>query len=714
MAEVITRLRLDSGEYDNKIKRATQGLLQMEKECRKVGGTLAILEKDQKNYVASLGQMETVANNSKGQLRELTNAYNDLALQFERLTDEEKKGDFGRALSGSMDQLMQRAGVLRDRIDDTNEAIKNMASDTQFADGLNLMSNTVGNLATVFVGLAGNSKEATEVLRDMATIQATINAVESLTKAFQRQNLVLLKNPYVLAAAAIAALGLAIYECTKHVDGGTKQLDDYKAALNEVATAANLAKYSVEDLFMVAEQNARAKAAADEATPLLQENATLMSEIQQLKKNGGTRNRVVMTPGGQTTLVTEQVNVLDEIAKKQAQIAKNNEKIAKLRGEAAGALAMTDYIDKSYDMQTASTSTKGESSGGAGSFTAERIKEVKTEVTSVMTEYDRLNDELKLVESSMEHYAKTSDDWKTMNDYAEQLRKTIAALNGETQEMAQGFSGPTSQAFGAYTEMLSQMQGALEMGSSSWLNMQAQKIDVTTLQNLLTAAINNGLDTAIIDSSGLWEKILSGEGVTDEAWQNLEKEINAKLKELNLNPIKLNVKTGDVTQEAKEVDEEWKHAAQSIQQAGGAIAGIENPAAKVAGTLAQAIATVALGYAKATDKAASTGPWGWIAFAATGLATLVSTISVIKSATAGSYASGGIIPGSSYSGDRQIAHVNAGELILNKAQQGNLASQLSQDGGAQSSTPYVSGEQIFLGLNNYLKRSGRGELITTR
>jgi hypothetical protein len=50
-------LRLESSEYDNKIKRAVSGLMQMEAECRKVGGTLAVLEKDQHDYVKNLGNM---------------------------------------------------------------------------------------------------------------------------------------------------------------------------------------------------------------------------------------------------------------------------------------------------------------------------------------------------------------------------------------------------------------------------------------------------------------------------------------------------------------------------------------------------------------------------------------------------------------------------------------------------------------------------------
>lgn len=42
---------------------------------------------------------------------------------------------------------------------------------------------------------------------------------------------------------------------------------------------------------------------------------------------------------------------------------------------------------------------------------------------------------------------------------------------------------------------------------------------------------------------------------------------------------------------------------------------------------------------------------------------------------------GGIVPGNSYSGDKMLARVNSGELILNRAQQNNLAGALVSGGG---------------------------------
>lgn len=132
------------------------------------------------------------------------------------------------------------------------------------------------------------------------------------------------------------------------------------------------------------------------------------------------------------------------------------------------------------------------------------------------------------------------------------------------------------------------------------------------------------------------------------------------------------------------------HAAN--QQAIGSLAGIgqalqsiQNPAAKVIGIVAEAIASVALAAGKAMSaKDTTSSGWAWIGAAAAITATMVTSIAAIKSATSGSYAYGGEIKGNSYSGDNLLmpmvgggaVAVNAGEYVFNRAQMGNLAAQL--------------------------------------
>lgn len=79
------------------------------------------------------------------------------------------------------------------------------------------------------------------------------------------------------------------------------------------------------------------------------------------------------------------------------------------------------------------------------------------------------------------------------------------------------------------------------------------------------------------------------------------------------------------------------------------------------------------------------------------------------------HAANGAIAGTRYSGDTTPILANAGELILNQAQQGNLASQLTgSNNNGGGGKPYVDGETIYLGLNAYLKGTGRGEIMTSR
>ena len=227
---------------------------------------------------------------------------------------------------------------------------------------------------------------------------------------------------------------------------------------------------------------------------------------------------------------------------------------------------------------------------------------------------------------------------------------------------------------------------------------------------------------ANLDLSTIQQRIGEEINIPDETWQALQDQINEKLADLKIEPIQIDFSTGNVKKQSKEMSKDWNAAAQAIQSVGSAMASIEDPAAKVVGTIAQAIASIALGYAQASASPAVTSSgWGWIAFAASGLATMISTISAIHSATG--YAEGGMIKGSSYSGDNMLGQIdgrgpivglNAGEVILNRAQQGVIADAIgsNEGGGGRYSPSHISGEQIFIVLNRYLKRTGQGELVT--
>lgn len=129
-------------------------------------------------------------------------------------------------------------------------------------------------------------------------------------------------------------------------------------------------------------------------------------------------------------------------------------------------------------------------------------------------------------------------------------------------------------------------------------------------------------------------------------------------------------------------------------------------AAETAETAASGAATAAntaeaaAGAGKAMAGIPIVGPVLAIAAIAAVLAAVLAATSKAKS-SAGNFSSGGIVPGNSYSGDNLSIGVNSQELVLNRAQTSNLASQLNSNpmGNMQLETR-ISGTDMLIFLNN--------------
>lgn len=161
-------------------------------------------------------------------------------------------------------------------------------------------------------------------------------------------------------------------------------------------------------------------------------------------------------------------------------------------------------------------------------------------------------------------------------------------------------------------------------------------------------------------------------------------------------------KEGDLTEQA------WSGVAKALESAGGALSAFQDPAINIAGTIAKSLANVAFAFAQSLKGTAT--PWDFIAGVAGGVAAMTAAVAAIKSVgkDTGNYAEGGIVHGNSYSGDNLIAHVNDGELILNRAAQGNIASQLAgvgASGGRGEVT--VTADTMKLVLRNGAQKRGK-------
>lgn len=114
--------------------------------------------------------------------------------------------------------------------------------------------------------------------------------------------------------------------------------------------------------------------------------------------------------------------------------------------------------------------------------------------------------------------------------------------------------------------------------------------------------------------------------------------------------------------------------------------------------------------ANANAEAAVTGaassvasiPFVGAAMAVAAVAALIASMAAIPK-----FAKGGIIGGSSFYGDRLLARVNSGEMILNKEQQKSLYQMTSGENDINITSFKVRGDELFLVLKNYMKKTGK-------
>ena len=170
MADVISRLKLDSGEFDSKIKRAGQELMAYSEHCKTMGLEMGYANKDAKDFAKALGSMQTTSSSARGKINELTEAFVNLKVMYKNMTDEEKNNTFGKNLAASLDQLKTRIDQAKAELNDVNKELGNTKQEGDSAKsgiegltralGINIKS-LVGWGAAVTVG-----KAALDVAKD--------------------------------------------------------------------------------------------------------------------------------------------------------------------------------------------------------------------------------------------------------------------------------------------------------------------------------------------------------------------------------------------------------------------------------------------------------------------------------------------------------------------------------------------------------------------
>lgn len=190
----------------------------------------------------------------------------------------------------------------------------------------------------------------------------------------------------------------------------------------------------------------------------------------------------------------------------------------------------------------------------------------------------------------------------------------------------------------------------------------------------------------------------------DEAMRQLV-ELNAVLFQMGLEPVHIEVETEDIDKAKAKSDA----TTDAICAMGSSFSGLgdalELPELNIAGTIAQAIATMAAGYATATAQAAAgLGPIAWVGFAATGLAQLTAMIASIKKVTA--FAEGGIVSGPTLGLIGEYAGASNNPEVI--APLDKLRSMMPEPGGTGGNVRFeIEGRKLVGVIGNETQVSGK-------
>ena len=166
--DIISRLRLDSGEFDAKIKRAGQELLAYSEHCKKMGLEMGHANKDAKDFAKALGDMNTVSQAARGKLNELTEAFVNLKAMYNNMTDAEKQNPFGKELAASIDKLKNRIDEAKQNLNSVNAELGNTKQAEQGAtSGIEGLTSALGINVKSLVGW-GAALTAGKVALDVA------------------------------------------------------------------------------------------------------------------------------------------------------------------------------------------------------------------------------------------------------------------------------------------------------------------------------------------------------------------------------------------------------------------------------------------------------------------------------------------------------------------------------------------------------------------
>lgn len=783
MADNILRLRVQSDEYDAKLKKAAEGIRHLAEVAHQGGGELTGLEKSELDYVKALGEMDTKSRTAAGSVRELESTYKELKVIYDQLNEVEKADEGGKALAASLETLKQRAQEAKAQLDTATSSLNDN-------------------------GEAGKGTSSVmDVLKDKFTVN--IDAIKLLNIGLKAAEgaLNVAKDAFGANEAAVDEWGRIVDSSRSLYEGflnsiNTGDISGFLSRIDQIVQAARTAYDELDRLGTM--KTIQAPQISAQQT----ENDRLRMMIQ-------TRRYIAPVDGRRSAMQNGQLLTPAQINRLEQQLQNGLQKVTSLVGNEVKQTSRA--IDAVYRRQGAELGMSVKEFRKGTSSMAEFDKRIEgaANYQKWQREHSYVDQQSgRLIAPRTGNPYQQYKGWDVFRVDGERYNKLVQLIQQRDQQSAQAYS-TQSQAYrtinraegisargtsttpkttnkntGAHTtiektemqinsEQIQKLTQEYIAASAERRQAIQQEIKVLQdrnkeIQNLMNEAQGKTSPTqkltqqniADINKSGSilgddFMKVTSvdykapieamnselerfialrDKATTPEEWQRLNEAINGvqkgkdefmgksakdsnntdAMEDLSKGISGLTTIIGGLQKIGIQLPDEVQMLVGAIEGVMAIIQGV-NTVLSVTNATAQAGNTVAV----TANTAAATANTATMAALITALQINTATGMIpffAGGGVIGKAAGGMLIPGSSFSGDnlrmpvdwgRGMIGVNSGELILNAAQQNNVAGKLQGAGaGNIHVTGELQGEKIYLATNRYLRRSGKGELVT--